>query len=108
MEFVEGETLEKLIRRSGRLEIKSRRELPGRSPPGWLRVGQKYFLRRGMQRHETGLFKLRSTDRKNPLRPVHILWLKIDRFAQPQPADCQQTKQAVIGVWLQLVRRFDF
>ena len=36
MEFVAGETLESLIRRSGRLEVKLALEVAHRSPPVWL------------------------------------------------------------------------
>jgi Protein kinase domain len=36
MEFVEGETLERLVNRSGRLGVKLALELRRRSPPAWL------------------------------------------------------------------------
>ena len=41
MEFVEGQTLENLIKGSGRLEVKTALELRRRSPPAWLRCTNK-------------------------------------------------------------------
>jgi hypothetical protein len=54
MEFVEGETLEKLIKRSDRLEVSWRWELPFRSLPDW---PQFTGLFRNVDRSVHGLFQ---------------------------------------------------
>ena len=61
-----------------------------------------------MQGNKASLAKLRSTDGKNTLGPVHILRLKMNRFPQSQTTGRQQPKKAVVGMRLQLVRRFNF
>src|SRR5580704_17111555 len=50
-----------------------------------------------MQWHQTGLSELGSSNRKNAFGPIHIPRSEVERLAQSQTCDGEQSKQAVIG-----------
>jgi hypothetical protein len=56
-----------------------------------------------VQGNEARFVELRFSDYEDALGPVHVTGLKIERFTQAHTAYGQQTKQAVVGPWLELV-----
>jgi len=54
-----------------------------------------------MKRYQAGLAKLGSPDREKIFGPIDVSEAEVERLTQSETCDCQQSKQAVIGLGAQ-------
>ena len=70
-----------------------------------LRVISQHSARRGMKRHQAGFPELCASNGEHSLSLVHVVITEVNRLAQSQACNGQQSEQAMIGPASQRVDR---